>query len=284
MTSVKPKVLPIIELIQKGTEFLSKAGITNAKLEIEWFLSDLLNCDRIDLYVRFDEPLIPQQIEKLRQFLKRRKAREPFQYIMGKAAFYGRDFMVTPDVLIPRPETEILIDILKTKTEIRSCLEVGTGSGCIAISAILEVCIHECTAIDISEKALSAATKNAEKFNVNSIKFECMDFLIKTPKSKFDVILSNPPYVSEDEMQTLEPELAFEPESALTDYSDGLTFYLRFAETADDLLEPNGILLLEIGDTADKNDIIRIFADRGYSIQFHEDLKKVKRVAEISKC
>ena len=284
MTSVKPKVLPILEIIQKGTEFLLKAKITNAKLEIEWFLCDMLNCNRIDLYVRFDEPLFPSNIEQLRQFLKRRKNREPFQYILEKAPFYSRDFVVSPAVLIPRPETELLIDILKNKTGIRSCFEVGTGSGCIAITALLESEICECTAIDNSPAALHIAEQNSKKFNSNNINFMVLDFLKEIPQGKFDVILSNPPYIMKDEMKNLEPELSFEPESALTDYNDGLSFYRRFAETAKQLLNKEGIMLIEIGDSTNLFEIEKIFSSKNFSILVHKDLKQIPRVIEVSTC
>ena len=284
MTSVKPKVLTILELIQKGTEFLLKANITNAKLEIEWFLCDMLNCNRIDLYLRFDEPLFTSNIEQLRQFLKRRKNREPFQYILEKAPFYSRDFVVSPAVLIPRPETELLIDILKNKTGIRSCFEVGTGSGCIAVTALLESEIGECTAIDNSPAALHIAEQNSKKYNRNDINFMVMDFLKEIPQGKFDVILSNPPYIMKDEMKNLEPELSFEPESALTDYNDGLSFYRRIAETAKQLLNKEGFMLIEIGDSTNLFEIEKIFSSKIFSIQVHKDLKQIPRVIEVSTC
>lgn len=284
MTSVKPKVLPILDLIDKGTEYLKTAGISNAKLEIEWFLSNLLKCERIDLYVRFDEPLYPGQIDQLRDFLRRRKVREPFQYILGKAPFYGRDFKVTPDVLIPRPETELLIDILKTKIGFRTCLEVGTGSGCIGITALLETNLKEYTAIDISSKALVIAEKNALHLGAGTIQFIQMDFLHEIPSGAFDIILSNPPYVAKADLEMLEPELSFEPMDSLTDHCDGLTFYRRYAEVADQLLNQDGILLLEIGDHADLNEIAALYSPKGYAVHFHKDLKQIPRVVEISKC
>jgi len=284
MTSVKPKVFPIIELIQKGTLYLSKAGISNAKLEIEWFLSHLLKCNRIDLYIRFDEPLYNPQIKKLRQFLKRRKAREPFQYIIGLAPFFGRDYIVSPDVLIPRPETELLIELIKKQKNINSCLEVGTGSGCIAITAALEMDGIDIMAIDISSKALTIAKQNSNKYEINNIQFLKMNFLKETPQRQFDIIISNPPYISKKEMFHLKPELSFEPKIALTDNNNGLSFYDRFAEKGDQLLNKGGTMLLEIGHETDIHYLENIFFRRGYSICFHKDLQKIIRVAEISIC
>ena len=109
MISTSTKVWTILDIINWGKDYLSKNGISNAKLELEWFLSNLLNCNRIDLYVRFEEPLNPNELDKIRDFIKRRKTHEPFQYILGTAPFYGRDFIVNKNVLIPRTDTEIIV-------------------------------------------------------------------------------------------------------------------------------------------------------------------------------
>ena len=161
---------------------------------------------------------------------------------------------------------------------------MGTGSGCIAITALLESEICECTVIDNSPAALHIAEQNSKKFNSNNINFMVLDFLKEIPQGKFDVILSNPPYIMKDEMKNLEPELSFEPESALTDYNDGLSFYRRFAETAKQLLNKKGIMLIEIGDSTNLFEIEKIFSSKNFSILVHKDLKQIPRVIEVSTC
>ena len=129
------KLWRIIDLINWGTDHFTAKGLDNARREMEWFLCDVLDCERIDLYVRFEEIMHETELDVFRKMVKRRIAGEPFQHIIGKAPFYGRDFIVNQNVLIPRPETEILIEHLKTNGKVNSLLDIGTGTGCIAITA-----------------------------------------------------------------------------------------------------------------------------------------------------
>ena len=274
----------IIDLINWGTDHFTEKGISNARREMEWFLCDVLDCQRIDLYIQFEDVLHENDLIKLRKMVQRRLSGEPFQHIIGKGSFYGRDFKVDNNVLIPRPETELLIERLKIRGKVNSLLDIGTGSGCIAITASIEELAENIFATDHSQSALNVAKENMEKFAVSNIKMIIHDFLQSRFKSKFDVVISNPPYVSEDDMAGLQMEVRdYDPRSALTDNADGLSFYRRFAEQFDNLLKPGGNLILEFGENKQKNDIEKIFIEAGLKTKFFKDLQKKWRVVEVQR-
>ena len=274
----------IIDLINWGNERFTQKGIENSRREIEWFLCDILDCQRIDLYIQFEDLLCEKDLMKLRQMVQRRLSGEPFQHILGKGCFYGRDFIVDNNVLIPRPEPELIIERLKMGGKVHSLLDIGTGSGCIAITVSLEELAENLFATDNSQSALSVAKKNMKKFSVTNIKMVVHDFLESTFKSKFDVVVSNPPYISADDMASLHPEVRdYDPHFALTDNVDGFSFYRRFANQFDDLLMPGGILILEFGANNQKNDIENIFRDVGLKTKYFKDLQKQWRVIEVKR-
>ena len=272
----------IIDLINWGTDHFAEKDISNARREMEWFLCDVLDCQRIDLYIQFEDLLHKNDLIKLRQMVQRRLSGEPFQHIIGKGSFYGRDFRVDNNVLIPRPETELLIERLKIRGKVNSLLDIGTGSGCIAITASLEELAENIFATDHSQSALNVAKENMVKFDVSNIKMTIHDFLQSRFKSKFDVVLSNPPYVAENDMASLQMEVRdYDPRSALTDNADGLSFYRRFAEQFENLLKPDGFLILEFGENKQKDDIEKIFRETGLKTEFFKDLQKKWRVVEV---
>ena len=272
----------IIDLINWGNDRFTQQGVENSRSEIEWFLCDVLDCQRIDLYIQFEDLLYENDLTKLRQMVRRRLSGEPFQHILGRGSFYGRDFMIDNNVFIPRSETELLIERLKIRGKVNSLLDIGTGSGCIAITASLEELADNIFATDHSQSALNVAKENMEKFAVTNIKMTVHDFLQSRFKSKFDVVLSNPPYVAEDDIAGLQMEVRdYDPHSALTDNADGLSFYRRFAEQFDNLLEPGGILILEFGVNKQKDDIEKIFRETGLKTEFFKDLQKKWRVVEV---
>ena len=167
-----PKVWRIIDIIQWAEGYFKEKNFENPRFEIEWFLCSLLDCNRIDIYLRFEEPLIKNQLEILHKWIKRRIKQEPLQYITNRCNFYGRDFTVNSSVLIPRPETERLIDIALDKikkTDTPKIFEVGVGSGCIAITLGLERPDAEIHAIDISQKALKGANQNKTKLKAKNM-------------------------------------------------------------------------------------------------------------------
>ena len=274
----------IIDLINWGNEHFTQKGIENSRREIEWLLCDVLDCQRIDLYIQFEDLLHEKDLIKLRQMVQRRLSGEPFQHILGKTCFYGRDFNIDNNVLIPRPETELLIERLIMGGKVHSLLDIGTGSGCIAITVSLEELAENIFATDNSQSALNVARENMKKFAVTNIKMVVHDFLQSKFKSKFDVVVSNPPYVSDDDMAGLQSEVRdYDPHFALTDNADGLSFYRRFATQFDDLLKPDGILILEFGANKQKNDIENIFRGVGLKTKYFKDLQKQWRVVEVKR-
>ena len=155
----------IIDLIKWSTQYLKSKNISNSRKESEWFLSHIYKCNRLELYLKFDEIVDESKLKIFKSFILRRLNHEPFQYIIKKAPFYGRDFYVDKNVLIPRPETEIIVDILKNKN-IESVLDIGTGTGCIAITLLLENITNYVFAIDKYESVLSIANKNSNYYKI----------------------------------------------------------------------------------------------------------------------
>ncbi len=264
-----PKVWRIIDLIHWAESYFKDKGFENPRGEIEWLLRSVLDCSRMDVYLRFEEPLSRTQLDTLRSFVKRRLEKEPLQYITGSCDFYGRDFLVNKHVLIPRPETERLIDIaLKKLKGIASpiILDVGTGSGCIAITLGLEILESSVLGVDVSEEALTVANHNKEKKSAKNVSFQSLDILAEIPSGPIDLIVSNPPYIPKNEMEGLMKDVIdFEPTVALTDEKDGLTFYERFADVGKSLVKKGGFLILEVGLGDHPQKAKSIFDEAGYA-------------------
>ena len=277
------KIWTTIDLIKWGEDYFVSKGISNAKLEVEWFLCHILNYQRIDLYVQFEQPLMKDKLAQFKKMVRRRIGGEPFQHILGKADFYGRDFIVNKHVLIPRAETEIIIELLKKRDAVESILEIGTGSGCIAITMSLENLTTSIIATDVSKEALNVAKENTQKFGAENIDFKVHDFLQTGINSTFDVVISNPPYIGSDEMDGLQKEVHdYDPKIALTDNDDGLSFYRRFAELGTSLLNENGYMLLEFGGAHQVVAISEIFESHQFNVKFHNDLQGDPRIVEVN--
>ena len=269
--------MTVLESLQLSTDFLEKKGIESARLNAELLLSEILKCKRLDLYLKFDQLLKENEVDIYREWIARRGKFEPLQYIIGNVEFYGLPFKVTPDVLIPRPETEILVEevikFCKDKTGLK-ILDIGTGSGNIPIALAKNLSDAVVTAIDISENALSIARENAVANGVEGkIHFITADVKNYMSGYQFDILVSNPPYVSKEEYPILQNEIRnYEPMAAVTDSNDGLVFYRTIAERAKILLKSNGKIFLEVGkdqskDVADilvKNDFINIYFVKDY--------------------
>ena len=278
------KAWNIIDLIGWGAGHFTEKGIENARREMEWLLCNVLGCERIDLYLKFENLLKASELKKLRTMVKRRASGEPFQHIIGKAPFYGRDFIVNSNVLIPRTETGVLIDRLKENKKVSTLLDVGTGSGCIAITCALEKLSEKIYATDISLDALEVARENMQLHKTESIQAACHDFLNKGFKSRFDIVISNPPYIAADEMDSMQAEVRdYDPELALTDGADGYVFYRRFSKRFDDLISPGGYMLLEIGGNSHKEGLEKIFSKAGLKATFIKDLQGDLRAVEVRK-
>lgn len=230
----------LIDILKLSTEYLKKNNIEEARLNAELMLCEILNCDRINLYLNFEKPLSDQEKGKFRNFLRRRVKREPLQYILGKANFFGYLYFVNKNVLIPRPETEYLVEkvslfVRQNNLDLYNIIEIGTGSGCISISLSKELekinKKHKIFAIDSSDNAVELAKKNSEINNINeeNLTIKKLDiFNDEINFEPFNIVISNPPYIPYDEYLKLSEEIKlFEPASALTDFEDGLKFYKR---------------------------------------------------------
>ena len=281
-----PKVWRIVDLIQWSESYFREKSHQNPRLEIEWMLRSLLNCERLDLYMRFDEPLSGSQLSTLRGWVKRRSKNEPLQYITESCEFFGREFFVDTRVLIPRPETERLIDeAIKSIKHVRSpnILDIGTGSGCIAITLAKEIKNSNVIGIDKSIGSLQVSKKNSTELNVENVTFFEMDILHQYPKEKFDLVISNPPYVPKSEMSGLMNDVKdFEPEIALTDFDDGLTFYKRISKIIPHILKDDSSCILELGIGNHPENVLSIFKQSGYSnLETINDYNGDKRVLSI---
>jgi release factor glutamine methyltransferase len=244
----------VLELINLSTDYLKNKGIDSPKLNAELLLAKVLNCKRLDLYLAFDRPLVENELTVYRDYIKRRSKNEPLQYIVGSVEFYGLEFIVNSSVLIPRQETEILVETVKNENKDREnlkILDVGTGSGIIAVCLAKLLAGSNVLAIDSSEEALAVAKENASVNEVaGRVTFLHQD--INTDDlnigNDFDIVVSNPPYISNSEYHNLQPELRlYEPKIALTDESDGLSFYKAITRKASKLLSNNGKIYFEVG-------------------------------------
>lgn len=264
----------ITALLDTTQKFLAGKGCDSPRLDAELLLAHSLKMPRLHLYLNFDRPLTAPELDSYRILVKRRSAHEPVAYITGLKEFYSRPFKVTKDVLIPRPETEILVETVlkKLKSADIHGLEIGLGSGCIAITLLCECAQLKMTAIEISPTAAEIARKNAEKLNVaERLNIVIEDFLQNdginslSPDTKiFDFIVSNPPYVASKEITTLMPDVRdHEPHSALDGGEDGLNFYRVIATRTKTLLKAQGFTAVEIGETQGQA-VSEIFAGQGY--------------------
>jgi len=239
--------------LQKAMRCLEQAGVDSPRKDAELMLIEAWGVSQTDLIIRAKEEVPEDVISQFNQLLERRLNREPLAYILGKKAFWKDEFIVSEDVLVPRPETEHLIEmVLKYRPNQQQnymMADIGTGSGCIAVTLAKEYANSEVIACDISDKALKVAQYNAERLGVvERMAFYQGDLYQALPRgSQFDVIVSNPPYVSQDEMDGLEAELSFEPRFALTDEADGLTLLEKLLHDAYMHLKVGGLLVLESG-------------------------------------
>ena len=280
------KVWRVIDLIHWSESYFKDKAFSNPRSEIEWLLCSLLKCGRLDLYMRFEEPLSKGQLSTLRSWVKRRLKQEPLQYITGSCDFYGREFLVNSKVLIPRPETERLIEeSIRSLQNIQNpkILDIGTGSGCIGITMAKERKDSLVVGLDRSEESLRVAKKNSTYLNAKNISFIQMDILNEYPKDRFDLIVSNPPYVPKNDMFGLMKDVRdFEPDIALTDFSDGLTFYKRFVNILGNITKESSTIVLEVGLGDHPDNVLSILKESGYSdIRITNDYNGDRRVFSL---
>jgi len=279
----------IAEALREASRVLQNAGVPEARREASSLLSFVLEKDRTFLISHAEDPVADDSLDRLREFVERRAAGEPLQYIMGVQDFYGREFRVTSDVLIPRPETELLVEAaleVNTSKDALIC-DVGTGSGCIAVTLLCEMPGARAVAVDKSQPALQIAKLNAAKQAVAErivfVVSDCFDEL-DSSEYHFDLIVSNPPYVSESALAGLQREVRdHEPRVALSPGGDGLSVIRRILTGAPAFLKPNGHLLMEIGfDQAEK---VRAFIDESVwcLLEVRPDLQCIPRIVVLRK-
>ena len=241
-------------------EHLQAKQVEDARLSAELLLAKAMDCRRIDLYARFDQEPSTEQKSVFRELVRVAAEHRPIAYLIGHREFYSLDFKVTPDVLIPRPETELLVEralawCAEHPGERHDVLDVGTGSGCIAIAIAKRRPSVHAVATDVSDAALAVAGENAAKHGVaervRMVYADLFDLSADAiPEGGFDIVVSNPPYVSEPEYKALPRNVAdYEPASALLAGPDGLDIYRRMAADVGHCLRPGGTLILEVGYT-----------------------------------
>ncbi len=275
----------VLDIVRWATDYFTHKGVDSPRLTIELMLCAVLDVPRISLYTDHERPLLEDELAILRGMVQRRALHEPLQYILGKADFYGLSFVVSPDVLIPRPETEILVErcirLLTGHAGMR-CLDVGTGSGCIAITVARHIPDAHWTAIDVSLGAVAIALKNAQLLDVaDRVDVRQADVHTYVPDAPFDMLVMNPPYIPSADVPTLEANVRdYEPHDALTDDSDGLSFYRMLSERAHLLIKEDAWILLEIGH-GQADDVQQIFHAGGFTIDILNDLENIPRVGIV---
>ncbi|MBA4531797.1 peptide chain release factor N(5)-glutamine methyltransferase [Brevibacillus halotolerans] len=246
------------EALLWASSFLEEAGTKDPRFEAELMIRHVLKMNRASFLASMPDPIKEEDIASIRMLLKRRAAHEPIQYILGEQNFYGRDFIVAPGVLIPRPETELLIEqVLLHSQRIWSAeqplsvVDFGTGSGAITLTLAAEKPNWQLTTVDISLDAIAIAKQNAERLDVEKrvrfIQGDLVEPILETGE-RVDIIVSNPPYIPSTDVDELDREvLGYEPRLALDGGVDGYIFYRRICEALPQLLAPTGLVAFEVG-------------------------------------
>jgi release factor glutamine methyltransferase len=275
--------MTVLELLQATTAYFGKKGVEQPRLSIEHLLADTLGKKRIELYLEFDRTLSEQELEPLREKVRRRAEGEPLQHLLGHWDFFGRTFKTDRRALIPRSETELLVETILKEFATRGesgnrLVDVGTGSGILAITLALERPGLEVSAVDLSEDALALARENAERFGVlERIAFRCTDLLDQLA-GPFDWIVANLPYIPTGELSTLQREVKFDPTCALDGGKDGLTIIKRLIESVPGKIVSNGLIALELGQ-GQAEEVSGFMADQNYrDISIRKDYQGVERL------
>ena len=295
--SVDLMSITLLEALNSGAEFLKEKGIGNPRSSAELLLCSILNWDRVDLYLNKDNVLKTKDREKFDRFLEERASGKPIQYITGSAEFLDLEFKVDPRALIPRPETEILtLSVIehfkkaKREKEALRIIDLGTGSGVIAVTLANVFTSSLVYATDISKDALELAEENARMHEVE----QRTDFILgdlfqplghRNLENSVDCIVSNPPYVTDDDFENLNREIIdFEPRSALFSGNDGLSFHKRIVEASTAFLKKGGLLALEVG-MGDAERLSEIIESKNlfHKTKTIKDLAGIKRIVRVLK-
>lgn len=281
--------MTVLEAINKGAEFLTRKEIESPRLNSELLLAHVLGLPRLRLYLEFERKLSEEQANELRELILRRGNHEPLQHITGSTSFCGLPIVVTPAVLIPRPETEALAELVWRFLEgiegETAFADLGTGSGCLPIAIAAHAKRSRAVAVDVSKEALAVARENVEKNGLGDrIELREADFLAGLqPAERFDVIVSNPPYIPTAEVELLQAEVRdYDPRLALDGGVDGLKFHRTLAEGAAQFLKPGGRLFIEFADG--QGDALReLFGSHGWMVHgIVRDLSGTERILSAS--
>lgn len=287
-TRMSPRTPPaprsVLDYLGRAASFLEARSATTPRLDAEVLLAHVLATDRVGVYLRFDQPLAAAEVDGFRALLRRRAAGEPVAYLTGRREFWSRRLRVTPAVLIPRPETELLVERALAAVGAReravSILDLGTGSGALAVVLACELEAARVVAVDVSPAAARVARANAVEAGVGdrvaALIADWTSALL--PAARFDVIVSNPPYVESAGLAALPPEVRAEPCVALDGGADGLAAYRAVVPAAAALLAPDGHLLVEVGE-GQAAAVAALCAAAGLvAVACHRDLAGIERV------
>ncbi len=283
-----PEIWTVQKVLTWTNDYFTRHKVPEPRLSAELLLAHILGVKRIDLYLQFERILSREELARYREAIRRRVRMEPVQYIIGEQEFMGLSFRVTPAVLIPRPETEqlveqVLADFPDETSQLR-VLDVGTGSGAIAISLARFRPRWQVLGIDVSTEALNIARENARRLNVPNVQFQeadATDFSVPSTE-RFQVIVANPPYVSQQDYQALHPQVReYEPPRALLAGEDGLDFYRQFLPRCPHLLETKGRIYLEIG--YDQSSAVRKLLNQFNfpKVDIFRDYQNIERIVRI---
>jgi release factor glutamine methyltransferase len=281
--SEKTKVWTIEAVVRWATDDFRTRGIENPRLDAEVLLSFALAMPRVQLIVDGKRPLMPEELARFRELVKRRRRREPVAYLKGEREFYGRMFRVDRRVLVPRPDTEVLVGVALERTQ--SCalsmraLDLCTGSGCVAITLGRERPTARVHGTDISADALAVARENALRLGAYNVSFAQGDLYAAALPGRYDAIVSNPPYIPSGEIEAVMPDVRdFEPRLALDGGEDGLVLLRRIVDEAPGHLVDGGILAVEVG-AGEAPAVAELFRGRGFAdVTSTRDYARIERV------
>ena len=277
-----PNFNTLNSLLIFGKKHLQSHNIENYTQESLWLLLHAIRQNSSWFLAHKTTKPRSSDINDYLELIYQRSDHIPLQLIMGKATFYGRDFSILPDVFIPRQDTEILIDVCKKK-KFKRAIDICSGSGCIAITLALEVPSASIDAVEVSDIAVENININTHHFHCNkNINIIFSNILNIDFHQSYDLIVSNPPYIHKNDIASLPSSVQYyDPENALTDGDDGLTFYRRIFELSDDMLNDGGRIILEFDSEKQSKEIINIFS--GYKYTIYNDLSNNPRAIELTK-
>lgn len=281
--AVAPKSWTIGSLVKWAIDDFRQRGIENPRLDAELLVAHALKIDRMRVILDGDRPLGGAELTALRDLVKRRRSYEPIAYLRGEREFYGLKFKVDKRVLVPRPDTETLVDAALTRSAHVSMsmrqLDLCTGSGCVAIAMARQRPTAKVHASDISSAALALARENAYRLGAYNVAFAESDLFAAFARKRFDVITANPPYIATAELATLQPDVRdHEPRLALDGGEDGLDLVRRIVAEAPDHLDEGGLLAMEVG-AGEAPATVALFEARGFrEVRVHRDMSRIERV------